>query len=58
MDNKRNLAFSKTNFIMIAVGMAVVVNGFLLINIGNQFDLHFPPHIGFTFVQTNSRFFL
>lgn len=30
MDNKRNLAFSKTNFIMIAVGMAVVVIGFLL----------------------------
>lgn len=41
MDNKRNLAFSKTNFIMIAVGMAVVVIGFLLMISTPTTETHF-----------------
>ena len=30
--DKRNLAFGKTNFIMLAVGIAIVVIGFILMS--------------------------
>jgi len=30
--NKKNLAFGKVNFILLAVGMAIVIIGFLLMS--------------------------
>ena len=40
--DKRNLAFDKMNFILLAVGMAIVIVGFILISGGssteNTFD--------------------
>lgn len=39
--NKRNLAFGKTNFIMIAAGMLVVIIGFLLMISPANTETHF-----------------
>ena len=43
--DKRNLAFGKTNFIMMAVGMAVVVIGFILMSGGTSTEEAFNPDI-------------
>ncbi len=44
MDNK-NFAFDKVNFILLAVSMAVVVIGFLLMIGPNSSDTAFEPDI-------------
>jgi hypothetical protein len=44
MDNK-NFAFDKTNFILLAVSMAIVVIGFLLMVGPNSTDTTFEPDI-------------
>ena len=44
MDNK-NFAFDKTNFILLAIGMALVVIGFLLMVGPNSTDTAFEPDI-------------
>ena len=44
MDNK-NFAFDKTNFILLAIGMAIVVLGFLLMVGPNSTDTAFEPDI-------------
>ena len=44
MDNK-NFAFDKTNFILLAIGMAIVVIGFLLMVGLNSTDTAFEPDI-------------
>ena len=44
MDNK-NFAFYKTNFILLAVSMAIVVIGFLLMVGPNSTDTTFEPDI-------------
>ena len=42
---KRNFAFDKTNFILLAVGMAIVVVGFLLMAGTGSSDTAFEPDI-------------
>ena len=44
MDNK-NFAFDKTNFILLAIGMAIVVIGFLLMVGPNSTETAFEPDI-------------
>lgn len=44
MDNK-NFAFDKTNFILLAISMAIVVIGFLLMVGPNSTDTAFEPDI-------------
>jgi len=36
--DKRNLAFGKTNFILLAIGVAVVILGFILMSGGGTTD--------------------
>ena len=43
--DKKNYAFDKTNFILLAIGMAVVVIGFLLMVGPNSTDTTFEPDI-------------
>ena len=43
--DKRNLAFGKTNFILLAVGMAVVILGFILMSGGSTSADSFNPDI-------------
>lgn len=43
--DKRNLAFGKTNFIMLAIGMAIVVIGFILMSGGGSTEDHFNPEV-------------
>ena len=43
--DKNNFAFDKVNFILLAVGMAIVVIGFLLIVGPNSTDTTFEPDI-------------
>ena len=43
--DKKNFAFDKTNFILLAIGMAVVVIGFLLMVGPNSTDTNFEPDI-------------
>jgi hypothetical protein len=45
MMDKKNFAFDKTNFILLAIGMAVVVIGFLLMVGPNSTDTTFEPDI-------------
>jgi hypothetical protein len=45
MMDKKNFAFDKTNFILLAIGMAVVVIGFLLMVGPNSTDTAFEPDI-------------
>ncbi len=45
MDNKRNLAFGKMNFIMLAIGMAIVILGLILMSGGESTDKAFDPTI-------------
>lgn len=42
---KKNLAFDKTNFILLAVGMVVVIIGFILMSGSGSTDTHFNPDI-------------
>ena len=43
--DKKNFAFDKTNFILLAVGMAIVVVGFLLMAGTGSSDTAFEPDI-------------
>ena len=43
--DKKNFAFDKTNFILLAVSMAIVVIGFLLMVGPNSTDTTFEPDI-------------
>ena len=43
--DKRNFAFDKTNFILLAIGMAVVVIGFLLMTGPASSDAAYEPDI-------------
>lgn len=43
--NKKNFAFDKINFILLAVGMVIVVIGFLLMVGPNSTDTTFEPDI-------------
>ncbi len=43
--DKKNLAFDKTNFILVAVGMIVVIIGFILMSGGNSNETTFDPSI-------------
>ncbi|MBR2207136.1 MAG: DUF3098 domain-containing protein [Prevotella sp.] len=43
--DKRNFAFDKTNFILLAIGMAVVIVGFLLMAGPASTDTAYEPDI-------------
>ncbi|BBA28624.1 DUF3098 domain-containing protein [Prevotella melaninogenica] len=43
--DKRNLAFGKTNFILLAIGIAVVILGFILMSGGTSTETVFDPDI-------------
>ena len=43
--DKRNFAFNKVNFILLAVGMAIVVVGFLLMTGAGSSDSVYEPDI-------------
>jgi membrane-bound ClpP family serine protease len=43
--DKRNFAFDRMNFILVAVGMAIVIIGFLLMSGGGTEDGSFNPEI-------------
>ena len=43
--DKKNLAFDKVNYILLAVGMAVVVLGFLLMSGGSSDETAYNPDI-------------
>lgn len=43
--NREKFAFDKTNFILLAVGMAVVIVGFVLMTGPSSSPTHFEPDI-------------
>lgn len=43
--NKRDFAFDKVNYILLAIGMAVVVIGFLLMAGPSSTETHYEPDI-------------
>ena len=43
--DKKNFAFDKMNFILLAVGMVIVIIGFLLMTGPNSTDTTFEPDI-------------
>lgn len=43
--DKRNLAFGKINFILLAAGMAIVIIGFVLMSGGGSTEKYFNPEI-------------
>ena len=43
--DKRNFAFDKTNFILLAIGMAVVIIGFILMSGGESTEQAYDPSI-------------
>ena len=43
--DKRNFAFDKTNFILLAVGMIVVIIGFILMSGGGSTESAYYPEI-------------
>ena len=43
--DKRNFAFDRINFLWLAVGMLIVIIGFILMSGGNSTDTHFDPAI-------------
>ena len=43
--DKRNLAFDKVNFILLAVGMAIVILGFILMSGGGSNETTFDADI-------------
>ncbi|MBO5156181.1 MAG: DUF3098 domain-containing protein [Prevotella sp.] len=45
MMDKRNFAFDKVNYILLAVGMAIVVLGFILMSGGSSTETAYNPDI-------------
>lgn len=43
--DKRNFAFSKTNFILLAIGMIIVIIGFILMSGSGSTETTFNPDI-------------
>ena len=43
--DKKNLPFDKVNFILLAVGMAVVILGFILMSGGGSTEQTFSPEV-------------
>lgn len=43
--NKRNFAFDKVNYILLAIGMAIVVLGFILMSGGASTETAYNPDI-------------
>lgn len=43
--DKKNLAFGKINFILLAVGMAIIVLGFILMSGGSSDENTFNPEV-------------
>ncbi|MDY3848205.1 MAG: DUF3098 domain-containing protein [Prevotella sp.] len=43
--DKKNLAFDRMNYILLAVGMAVVVVGFILMSGGSSTEAEYNPDI-------------
>jgi len=43
--DKRNLAFGKTNFVLLAIGMLVVIVGFILMSGGSSTESMYDPSI-------------
>ena len=43
--DKRNFAFSKTNYILLIAGMAIVIIGFILMSGGSSTEEAFNPDI-------------
>lgn len=43
--DKRNFAFDRTNFIILAVGMIVVIIGFILMSGSGSNETHYDPDI-------------
>lgn len=43
--DKRNLAFGRMNFILLAAGMAIVIIGFMLMSGGGSTDQAYNPEI-------------
>lgn len=43
--NKKNLAFDKVNFILLAIGMAVVILGFILMSGSGSTEQAFNPEV-------------
>lgn len=43
--DKRNFAFDKVNYILLAVGMAIVVLGFILMSGGSSTETEYNPDI-------------
>ena len=43
--DKRDLAFGRMNFILLAVGMAIVIIGFILMSGGESTDTMYDPEI-------------
>lgn len=43
--DKRNLAFDKVNFILLAIGMAIVILGFILMSGAGSTEHHFDADI-------------
>lgn len=43
--DKKNLAFGKINFILLAVGMAIVIIGFILMSGGASTETHYNPEV-------------
>ena len=43
--DKRNLAFGKVNFIMLAIGLAIVIIGFILLSGGSSTETALDPSI-------------
>lgn len=43
--DKNNLAFTKANFVLLAIGMAVVIIGFILMSGGGSSETAFDPSV-------------
>lgn len=43
--NKKNFAFDKVNFILLAVGMFIVILGFILLSGSGSTETHYDPDI-------------
>ena len=43
--DKKNLAFGKTNFILLAIGVAVIIIGFILMSGGSSSEQAYDPSI-------------
>lgn len=43
--DKRNLAFGKTNYILLAVGLAIIILGFILMSGSGSTNSEFNPEI-------------